>query len=334
MFKKLSCSLLAICVIQSSMARPLSEQAGWDSTLSVNALYISGHSQLSTNSENRTTDNLTNSGKSTSETLIIPLNKIFYTFDSLKTQLYFDANNADQITTNGFQYEFGVKHQFIDNSKLTFAVFPKLSIYNEVWEDPFLVGSDREETKQKVGGARIAIEQVFASPFTIKYAVASSSIEDELSGQVQTGISLNTEETNSLKRDSIYQRFSIETMFPIQKGIFLKPTLEKNERDADGEANSYEDYALKLGVIVFRERSFWATTLSIGVQNYEAINPIFDKKQDLIYGGVSSVFSYKEPLNLKNWNWNLLGSYTLKESNISFYDTRSIFLSTGMSYKF
>ncbi|TEW52633.1 DUF2860 family protein [Psychromonas algicola] len=331
MFKKLSCSLLVLCVSQSSIARPLSEQAGWDSTLSLNALYISGHSQLSTSSENRTTNSLTNSGKSTSETLVIPLNKIFYTFDSLKTQLYFDANNADQITTNGFQYEFGMKHQFYDDSKLTFAVFPKLSVYNEVWEDPFLVGSDREETKQKVGGGRIAIEQIFASPFTVKYAIASSSIEDELSGQTN---SLTSDEITLLNRDSIYQRFSIETMFPIQKRIFLKPTLEKNQRDADGAANSYEDYALKLGVLIFRERSFWATTLSMGVQNYEATNPIFDKKQDLVYGSLSSIFSYKEPLNLRNWNWNLLGAYTQKKSDISFYDSRSIFISTGMSYQF
>ena len=332
MFKKLSCSLLVLCASQSSIARPLSEQVGWDFTLSLNAFYSHSQSQLSTSSDNRTTNNLSNSGESISKTLSVPLGSAFYTLEGLKTQLYFDANNADQIATNGFQYEFGVKHQFYDDSKLTFAVFPKLSVYNEVWEDPFLTGSNREETQQRVGGGRIAIEQIFASPFTVKYAIASSSIEDELSGQSDSA--LTTDEIASLNRDSVYQRLSIETMFPIQKGIFLKPTLEKNQRDADGEANSYEDYALKLGVLIFRERSFWATTLSMGVQNYKAINPIFDKKQDLVYGSLSSIFSYKAPLNLKNWNWTLLGAYTQKQSDISFYDTNSIFISTGMSYKF
>jgi len=331
MFKKLSCSLLVLCVSQSSMARPLSEQVGWSSELSINALYISGKSQLSTSSDNKMTESLNSSGKSATTKLIIPLNKVFYTLEGLKTQLYFDSNNADQITTNGFQYEFGVKHQFVDESKLTFAAFPKLSVYNEVWEDPFLVGSDREETQQRVGGARVAVEQIFASPFTVKYAIASSSIEDEYSGQTY---SLTTDEVTLLNRDSIYQRFSIETMFPIQKGIFLKPTLEKNQRDAEGEANSYEDYALKLGVLVFRERSFWATTISLGVQNYEAINPIFGKKQDLVYGRLSSIFNYKEPLNLQNWNWTLLGSYSMKQSDINFYDSNSMLISTGMSYKF
>lgn len=129
MFKKLSCLLLVLCVSQSSMARPLSEQVGWSSELSINALYISGKSQLSTSSDNKMTESLNSSGKSATTKLIIPLNKVFYTLEGLKTQLYFDSNNADQITTNGFQYEFGVKHQFVDESKLTFAAFPKLSVY-------------------------------------------------------------------------------------------------------------------------------------------------------------------------------------------------------------
>ena len=334
MFKKLSCSLLVLLISQSSIARPLSEQVGWSSTLSINALYINSQSQQRTSSANKITDDLNNNGKSTSITLVIPLNKAFYTLEGLKTQLYFDANNPDQITTNRFQFELGMKHQFYDDSKLTFAAFPKLSIYNDVWEDPFLVGSKREETKQKVGGARIAIEQIFASPFTLKYAIASSSIEDEMSGQVQSDITLTADEVELLKRDSVYQRFSIETMFPIQKGTFLKPTLVKNQRDAEGDANSYEDYAIKLGVIVFRKRSFWATTLSLGKQNFKAINPIFDKKQDLVYRSLSSIFSYKEPLNLINWNWLILASYTKKQSDISFYDSNSTFISTGMSYNF
>ena len=68
MFKKLSCSLLVLCASQSSIARPLSDQVGWDSNLSINAFYISGKSQLSTSSENQTTNDLNNSGKSTSNT--------------------------------------------------------------------------------------------------------------------------------------------------------------------------------------------------------------------------------------------------------------------------
>ena len=60
MFKKLSCLLLVLCVSQSSMARPLSEQVGWSSELSINALYISGKSQLSTSSDNKMTESLNN----------------------------------------------------------------------------------------------------------------------------------------------------------------------------------------------------------------------------------------------------------------------------------
>jgi hypothetical protein len=314
-----------------SFARPLSEHVGWDFTLSLNAFYSSSQSQLNTDSDNKTTENLNNSGEIVTNKLIVPLGSAFYTLESMKTQLYFDANNRDQISTTGFQYEFGVKHQFYDDSKLTFAVFPKLSVYNEVWADPFLVSSEREETDQRVGGARLAIEQIFATPFTVKYAIASSTIDDELSG---TSELTDASEIASLNRDSLYQRFSIETMFPIQKGIFLKPTIENNKRDAEGEANSYNDYALKLSLMIFGERSFWVTTLSMGVQNYQHINPIFDDEQDLIYASLFSVYTYKNPLNLKNWSWTMLAGYKHENSDIDFYDSSSLLVSTALTYQF
>lgn len=36
-----------------------------------------------------------------------------------------------------------------------------------------------------LGGVRIAIENPLGSPFTLKYAIASSGIDDELSGESQ-----------------------------------------------------------------------------------------------------------------------------------------------------
>jgi len=331
MLKKINVMLLMSCVSVVSIARPLSEEAGWDSSLSLNAVYVVGKSQLSTNSDNKTTNNLNNSGRSYTDKVLFPISNVSYTFDTLKTQVYFDANSSDQINVNGFQYELGVKHQFKDDSKFTFAAFPQLSVYNDVWEDPFLTGTSREETKQSVGGARIAIEQVFASPFTLKYAVAHNHIDDELSGQTH---SLTSDEIDLLDRDGVYQRFTLETMFPIQQGVFLKPVLEKNKRNAKGNANSFEGYVLKLSALVFQPRSLWATTVSVGKEDYQADNPLFDKKQDTRFVSLSSFYSYKNPLNLRDWSWTVLGSYTQRQSNITFYDSYSLALITSMSYQF
>ena len=335
MLKKINLMLLMSCVSVASLARPLSEQAGWERSLSLNAVYIAGKSQLSTNSDNKTTNNLNNSGQSHTNKILFPISNVSYTLDTLKTQFYFDANSSDQININGFQYELGVKHQFKDDSKFTFAAFPQLSIYNDVWEDPFLTDSNREETKQSVGGARVAIEQVFASPFTLKYAVAHNHIDDELSGQSSLQSSLLTsDEVDLLDRDGVYQRFTLETMFPIQQGVFLKPVLEKNKRNAKGNANSFEGYVVKLSALVFQPRSLWATTISLGKEDYQTDNPLFDKKQDTQFVSLSSFYSYQNPLNLRDWSWTVLGSYTQRQSNITFYDSYSFAVITSMSYQF
>jgi len=333
MFKKISCLALIALVshVGNGFARPLSEAAGWKGALSLNIAYINNESQLSTGTENKKIEDLNATGESTSSKLIAPLGSVYYTLDSLKTQLFFEANSADQISTNGLQYEFGIKHQFKDDSTLTFAAFPQLSVLNDVWEDPFLEGSDRTETEQEVGGARISVEQIFATPLTVKYAIANSSIESELSGQ-NSNLSVN--EMSSLERDSLYQRLSFETMFPVAKGVFLKPNLEYTERNAEGNANSYDDYAMKLSVLVFRERYFWATTLSFGMQNYQNINPIFDDKQDTEYVGLSSLYVYKDPFGFKDWSLSALAVYTEKESDIGFYDSKSLIVVTSASYKF
>ena len=259
-----------------------------------------------------------------------PLGRVQYTLDSLKTQ-FFLGNSREQVSTAQFQYELGVVHQFNNDSKLTFAVFPKLSILNETWKDPFLVGSDRQTTDEKVGGGRIAVERIFGSPLTLKYAIASSSIDDERSGQSQL---TDAAEIASLQRDSLYQRVDVETLFPVAKGILLKPNLQYTHRNAEGNANSYDQYTAQLSVLIFRERHSLITTINVGSRQYQEINPIFNDKQDLKSAGIFSIYSYKSPFDWARWTWTLMGGYSEEKSDINFYDSKSFIVSTGLLYKF
>lgn len=334
MLKALSFLLLGVCIsttgFAKSFARPLSKEAGWEFTLSLNVGYTSGESQFSTDDDNLVTDDLDNSGQSRSSVMAFPLGRIQYTFDSLKTQFYL-GNSFEQVTTAQFQYELGVVHQFVDNSKLTFAVFPKLSLLNDTWSDPFLVGGERKITEEKTGGARIAVEQVFGSPVTLKYAIASSSIEDEFSGQTQ---GLSVEDIESLERDSLYQRVEVETMFPIAKGIFLKPTFQYTNRNADGDANSFDQYTGQLGVLVFKEKHFLVATVNAGVRKYQKVNPIFGIKQDSTHAGIFSIYTYKKPFDWDRWSLTMIAGYNKETSDITFFSSNGFIISTGVAYKY
>ena len=328
--KGISCLTAGILMSYSAIAQPLSKEAGWEFTLSLNVGYSGGESQFDTDSDNETTNDLNNSGQSQSSILVYPLGRVQYTLDSLKTQ-FFLGNSREQVSTAQFQYELGIVHQFNNDSKLTVAVFPKLSMLNETWEDPFLVGSDRQTTDEKVGGGRIAVERIFGSPLTLKYAIASSSIDNERSGQSQL---TDASEIASLQRDSVYQRVEVETLFPVAKGILLKPNLQYTHRNAEGNANSYDNYTVQLSILIFRDRHTLITTINAGTRVYQQINPIFDAKQNLNHAGIFSIYSYKRPFDWDRWTWTMMGGYSQENSDISFYDSKSFIVSTGLLYKF
>jgi hypothetical protein len=330
MIKKMNIAMLGLLVSSYGAADGLSKTAGWEFTLNLNAAYTSSQSQLNTDDDNEITDDLNNSGKSTSSTILFPLGRVQYTLEDLNTQ-FFLGNSRDQVSTAQFQYELGVTHLLVDSSKLTVAVFPKLSLFNETWKDPFLVGGKREVTDQNVGGGRIALENVLGGPLTLKYAIASSDIDDEQSGLSQL---TNIDEINALKRDSIFQRFEVETMFPISKGIFLKPTLQYTNRNAEGDANSYDQYTAQLGLLVFRPQYSVITTINTGVRYYQEENPIFDQKQNTRQFGILSIYSYNKPFNWENWSWTLMAGYNEENSDIRFYDTKGLILSTGMVFQY
>lgn len=335
MLKALSFLILGACIstaaFAKSYARPLSKEAGWEFTLSLNVGYSNGESQFSTDDDNAITEDLNNGGQSRTSGMVFPLGRVQYTLDSLKTQFYL-GNSFEQVTTAQFQYELGVVHQFSDNSKLTFAVFPKLSLLNDTWADPFLTGSERQVTEENTGGARLAIEQIFGSPLTLKYAIASSSIDDELSGQNE--LDLSVEEIASLERDSLYQRVEVETMFPVAKGIFLKPTFQYTNRNADGDANSFNQYTGQLGVLIFKGKHFLVATLNAGVKRYQQVNPIFGMKQDSTHAGLFSIYTYKKPFNWERWSLTAIAGYNKEKSDIAFYSSNGLIISAGIAFKY
>ena len=330
MLRIISVIFLGATLSSIVFARPLSKESGWEFTANVNVAYSSGESQFNTDDENAVTEDLYNSGQPQSNALGYPLLRLQYTLESLNTQFYL-GNSREQLATAQFQYEFGIVHKFNDKSKLTFAFFPEYSFLNETWADPFLEGSARKITEENTAGARIAIERFFGGPLTLKYAIASSHIEDELSGQSQLS---EQNDIALLRRDSFYHKVEVETMFPISKGMFLKPNFQYMMRNAEGNANSYQQYTGQLSFLMFREKHFLLTAFKAGVRNYQQVNPIFNDKQDLKQTSIFSIYTYKKPFNWQRWSLTLMAAYKLERSNIIFYNSHGLIVSTGVTFQY
>lgn len=330
MIKGFSTFIALVCCTTLSEARPLSSDNGWRFDLSLNAGVVQGRSQFNTDDDNAITEDLNNSGQSTTNFIAYPFLRVQYTFNNLNSQFYL-GNSRDQISTAQFQYELGFVHQFQDDTKFTLAAFPRLSLFNDTWADPFLEGSKRQTTKQNTGGGRLAIERLLGSPFAIKYALASSDVDNEQSGQ---GQSLDAADKSLLVRDSFYQRFELEMAFPLAKQVFVKPNLQYTQRNAEGEANSYDEFAGQLSFIVKRKQHFWITTVKAGQRLYKTENPIFNLKQDTNFAGIFSIYRYQDMFGFKDWNWTMIAGYKREDSLITFYDSLGLVLTSGVVYNF
>ncbi|PKH02382.1 hypothetical protein CXF72_11935 [Psychromonas sp. MB-3u-54] len=308
----------------------LAEEAGWEFTLGIHLGYSSSRSQLDTAHDNKLNEDLNNSGHSLDKTFIFPLARAQYTFAEFKTQI-FAADSREQISTAAFQYELGITHLFNNSSELTVAYFPPLLSFNDTWQDPYLTGSARITTDENTQGGRFSLTHIAGSSITLKYAFAFTDIENEHSGQ---SLGLNAKQLTLLRRDSLYQRVEIQTRYRIAPGVFFKPALQYTTRSADGEAHNFDQYGLQLGLLFFKGRHSLITTLNAGIKKFAVENPVFSQKQNTVNAGLFSVYSYAQALNWQPLIFNILAGYNKEDSDINFYDSEGLFMSTGITYQF
>lgn len=325
--------LLSSFIAMPVCAKPLYKNSGWEFTLSLNTGLATSESNLSTADDNEIIDNINGKAKSHTTFIGFPFARIQYTTKNLNTE-FFLGNTGEQISNSQFQYELGLNHKFLDKSILTVAYFPELPMFNEVWEDPYLVGTKRIKTDENIQGGRIELANIAGSPFTLKYAYAQSNIDNEKSGTQLNSVNLNEKQLKSLERDSTYHRVVVEAMYPLSAKIFIKPSLNYTTRAADGDANSYDSYDLKLAFIGVSGRHTSVTTLSFGTTKFDELNPIFDEKQNSMNTGIFSVYTYAEAFNCKDLLFTMIAGYNDKNSNITFFDESGLIASTGIAYTF
>jgi len=322
--------LLSNLLAAEATANSAPKQAGWEFVLGINLGYSDSRSQLNTDDDNALNDDLNNSGQAISNSLVFPLASARYTFSELQTQIFI-GNSREQISTAQLQYELGITHLFNNRSQLTVAYFPQLPFFNETWQDPYLTGSPRRTTEENAQGGRFVLTRIAGGSITLKYAFAFTAIENEQSGQ---GLGLTDKQLTLLQRDSSYQRVEIETLFSIAPGVSFKPALHYTTRSADGEAHNFDQYGLQLAVLVFKGRHSLITTFNTGIKKFTIENPVFAQKQDTFNAAIFSVYSYAQALDWQPVSFNILAGYKNEDSDINFYDSQGLFMSTGLTYKF
>lgn len=333
MFKRVS-SLLCCGMLFSftADARPLAEAPGWSATINLNVGYVSGQNQFSTDDDNQITDDLNNNGKSSSSAIVYPLLRVDYTTQDLKNQ-FFLGNSRENLGRAQFQYELGYTRAISDRSKITAAYFPELPLLNDTWADPYLVGSARQKTDENYQGGRLRFESIADSPLTLEYVYANRTVDNEQSGVALFGA--NSSEAKALDRNANLHRLIAETFVPLSRKWFLAPAVAYTTAKADGSANDFDQYTLRLTSIYRSGPHVFTLNTEYGQTKYSGSNPVFDmqtQKDDKI--SLFGIYVFNEPFGWKNTMFNILGGYNNTDSNITFYDSKGGIAALGFGYTF
>jgi len=274
-----------------------------------------------------------------SETTFFPLLlwELGYTLENSTTN-FFAGTPKENIVEGTFFLEVGIQQKLSGGTILTAAWVPKLPILdNEAWKDPFLLGSDRQETDQDSQAFKVEAESIFGSPVNLRYGFGRQEIDDDQSGiylSEQPGSTLTTADLQMLKRDSDFHLLEAQYAISFGRGIMIRPGISYLRGDATGDANSFNQFQGKVSFAYPWERWRFFGNISLGLAEYDEANPIFEKtREDVIYGTTLGV-GYTTPFGWKDFTASVFTSFKKNDTNIKFYDSTSMIIAIGLAWLF
>jgi hypothetical protein len=326
MNKTLSAITLALFVTPA--VAQLSEQAGFSGEISLNTGYTSSTSNFNTSGDKKI-DSLNHDPDTENGFLVAPLGSLAYTFGETLNQQVYAGMSRDDIAVGTLALELGYKYQ-LDSGMVIDASYLPTVMSGEVWEDPYLVGENRNKTDETGNAYRIKLSNLFNTALTLDAAYGTKNVEDELSGQTQ----LTTEQAKQLERDSKSYYLKGSYRLPLNRTTFLLPSVTMIQTDADGEANSYRSLGAELSLFKILNRHQFALTASYANRAYDSENPLYNKTRDENEFGFFAAYEYQQFMGWQNWSLISFAGYGTTQANIDFYDQQESILSVGINYQF
>jgi hypothetical protein len=256
-----------------------------------------------------------------------------YTFAGTRTQVFVGSDLTDMIRLD-YGQQVGVKQEIGSLGLLQGGILFN-TIATEVWEDPYTINENRDETDRDTMGLRLTWDRIMGSQLQLQYSYRDIDIQNEKSGEF---LGLSPGDRKLLERDG--DRHVVEALyrFNFAQKHWLAPALIYSNDDRDGDAMSSDTLDLQLTYAYRGDPFTFIANGFIGWADYDKRNPIFDKTQEDDRYGFGTSLYYKNP-----WGWNLFGSFPMNffinavvadvDSNIDFYEQQVFFSTAGVFFK-
>lgn len=199
----------------------------------------------------------------------------------------------------------------------------------ETWVDPFLVDEARDITDESGNAYRFQYADILGSGLNADVGYYEKEIDNDLSASTYADSI-----SHQLKRDGegFYSKLSW-TVYA-GPGTFIQPSVRRNAYSAEGLAQSSTLWGYSLTLIRRSKQHFFALTGDYAQREFDAIHPLFSEVQEDKKVGATAIYQYNDLMGYRNLSGNLLLTYSDVDSNLSFYGENSLFVATGLTYKF
>ncbi|MFR9719138.1 DUF2860 family protein [Aeromonas diversa] len=254
-----------------------------------------------------------------------------YTFADTRTQLFLGNLIQDAVRYDMTQ-QLGVRQQFGDLGIVSLGyVFSALPA--ETWADPYYLGGERQETDASTRGTRLAWDDIGSSHINAAYTWRRSKVDEERSGQqlVSQG-RLTQSEANMLDRNGNLHRLELAYNWDLDAHQALLPTLIYERAALDGQAERSDTTRLQL--TYSQRNSQWSVIGNAygGWRNYDEANPIYGRKADANEWGLNGTVFWHRLFGVDKLSSFVSAAWNGSDSDIDFYDSDMLSLSTGLMY--
>ena len=316
--------------------QPLPRESGFSGYIEILGAYTSTNSQLNTDSQNERTNSLDKSGDRVGKFRPFPLGLLSYTFADIRSQLYIGIL-PENLAEGQILVEAGVRHDLTDGTSLRASVIPISPFDQNAWEDPFVVGEDRERTNVDTWGLKLVADNIAGSGFNLRGGMLRETVNNENSGEFlffQPGSLLTRNDLDDLDRDAYRYRLTAQYAFRLMPRMRLLPILRYVRKNAEGEANSFHAVAPQLSLQYFGRQLQFALNGSVKREWYDESHPVFSETRKDYNLGLFAILGYKDPFGWNNFRIDWFNGAVRQNSNIDFFESSSYFSALGLGYTF
>lgn len=198
------------------------------------------------------------------------------------------------------------------------------SPFGEVWENPYLVGSPREETDNQKYGTYLRWNKILGTRAQFTAFYYADNVDDDTIGMLEP----------DLERDG--QSYGVEAgyAFPLGPSFMLLPKVAISSGDYDGDANSYYRYTANLVARIRLGKLSIMPTISYSKTDYDEIHPFFERTREEDEYSFSLHLKYESPFGMQKYSIQSFLGVGESDANIDFFDTESLSGGVSISYRF